>query len=220
MGGSADTHAAPFTLIGYRYSVYTWIVRGALHLTSTPYKFDDFDPFTQNVDTHPHPFGRVPVLRHGAVTLYETAAICSYLDAIRNGSSLMPGDALARARVMQVISIIDTYGYWPMIRQVFAQRVFHPFVGEESIESTVAEGLQAATPVLAALEEIATERVILASSKLTLADCHLAPMVDYFSRAREGSRALSTYPALSYWWERVSALDFLRDTDPLPNYSV
>lgn len=216
--GSANTPRAPFTLIGYRYSVYTWIVRGVLHYTDTPYQFEDFDPFTQDPKAHPHPFGRVPVLRHGAVTLYETTAICSYLDTVRSGASLMPAQALDRARVLQVISIIDSYGYVPMIRQVFAQRVFRPFMGETPDEDRIAEGLLAAAPVLAALEKIANERVVLTGSNLTLADCYLTPMIDYFSRACDGARALRAHPALSIWWEQMCTQDFLRDTDPMPNF--
>nr|WP_286193468.1 glutathione S-transferase family protein [Tropicibacter sp. R16_0] len=214
----ADARSAPFTLIGYRYSVYTWIARGVLRQTDTPYQFEDFDPFSQDLSTHPHPFGRVPVLRHGAVTLHETAAICSYVDATRGGLSLTPTNALAKARVLQVTSIIDSYGYWPMIRQVFAHRVFRPFLGEAPDEEVVAEGLKAAAPVLTALETIADEEIILTGSELTLADCHLAPMLDYFCRAPEGARALSAHPALSRWWAHMSDKSFLRDTDPLPNY--
>ncbi|GAB5437540.1 glutathione S-transferase family protein [Falsiruegeria mediterranea] len=214
-GGSANVHEAPLTLIGYRYSVYTWIVRGVLHHTGTPYQFEDFDPFSQDLDAHPHPFGRVPVLRHGEVTLYETAAICSYVDAIQNASPLMPTGALARARVLQVTSIIDTYGYWPMIRQVFAQRVVRPFEDQEPDENEIAEGLQSSARVLAALEEIAKERVVLSGDELTLADCHLGPMMSYFCRAPEGASALQDYPALSRWWSQILNRQFLRDTDPL-----
>ena len=207
-GGAAHAAPAPLTLIGYRFSVYTWIVRAALHLKAAPFEFQDFD-------AHPHPFGRVPVLQHGAVTMYETAPICTYVDAALDGPSLTPTGALPRARARQVAAIIDNYGYWPMIRQVFAHQVFRPLMGETPDEATIRDGLAASAPVLAALEEIAEEGLILTGAPLTLADCHLAPMVSYFSRAPEGTQALSRYPALARWWAEVSAQAFLRETDPL-----
>ncbi|SLN29378.1 hypothetical protein TRL7639_01189 [Falsiruegeria litorea R37] len=213
--GVVRSKSAPLTLIGYRYSVYTWIVRAALHLKATPFHFQDFDPFTQDPGPHPHPFGRVPVLQHGAVSLFETVPICGYVDAGLNGPSLTPSGALARARAQQVAAIIDNYGYWPMIRQVFAHRVFRPLVGEEPDEATIAEGLTVSAPVLAALEKIAEEGLILTGATLTLADCHLAPMVSYFGRAPEGKQALSRHPALARWWAEVSAQEFLRATDPM-----
>lgn len=214
-GGAARTATAPLTLIGYRYSVYTWIVRAALHLKAAAFEFRDFDPFTQDLDAHPHPFGRVPVLQHGAVTVYETGPICAYVDATLDGPNLTPIGALPRARVQQVAAIIDNYGYWPMIRQVFAHRVFRPLMDEDPDEVIIAQGQTASVPVLAALEEIAEEGLILTGASLTLADCHLVPMISYFSRAPEGAQALSRHPALSRWWAEVSRQEFLRETDPL-----
>lgn len=215
--GSAKDLAAPFSLIGYQYSVYTWIVRAVLHLKSIQYRFEDFDPFTEDARENPHPFGRVPMLQHGDVTLFETAPICAYVDAVLDKPTLTPENALERARAMQVVSIVDNYGYWPMIRQVAAQRVFQPLVGQIPDEKVIAQGLEAATPVLTALEEIAKEQVVLNGAELTLADCHLGPMMSYFQRASEGAKALQNYPTLTQWWTRVSQLSFLRDTDPLSN---
>jgi len=68
--------------------------------------------------------------------------------------------------------------------------------------------------VLAALNDVADERRMLDGSTITLADCHLAPMMDYFVRAVEGRDALASYPALDRWWQQVSDSSFLRATDP------
>ena len=65
-------------------------------------------------------FGRVPVLRHGAFALTETAAIIWYLDDLTAGQALRPEDAQATARMLQVIGIIDAYGYQPMVKDVFS----------------------------------------------------------------------------------------------------
>ena len=39
-----------------------------------------------------HPFGKMPVLRHGDFTLFESKAIASYLDAAFPGPALTPTD--------------------------------------------------------------------------------------------------------------------------------
>ncbi len=68
--------------------------------------------------------------------------------------------------------------------------------------------------VLSFLEDVASAGEVLTGDQLTLADFHLAPMMDYFVRAEEGKAALSTHHALQGWWEQVSSLELLTATDP------
>ena len=116
----------------------------------------------------------------------------------------------------QLIAVIDNYGYWPMVRQVFSQSVFQPLAGEASDAGEIASGIKKSGKVLAFVDGIADEGHILTGGAVTLADCHLAPMMDCFVRAEEGREALSAYCDLSRWWDQISALDMLEATDPLP----
>jgi glutathione S-transferase len=43
----------------------------------------------------------------------------------------------------------------------------------------------------------------LAGDKVTLADLHLAPMMDFFLMTEEGRRLMGIFPALSAWWGRM-----------------
>ena len=45
-----------------------------------------------------HPFGKIPVLDHGDLRLFETGAITRYLNDTLPGKSLVPGNARDRAR--------------------------------------------------------------------------------------------------------------------------
>ena len=89
-----------------------------------------------------------------------------------------------------------------------------PSAGEPSSREEIDSGLEGSRKVLAFLEGVAGEGLVLDGRDLTLADCHLAPMMDYFVRAEEGRAALSSCPALHAWWDRVSELDVSRATDP------
>lgn len=208
-------------LRGYRYSVYNRIARVALHEKGVSYTVDEVDPFATDVSRAylgRHPFGRVPVLSHGAFDIFETSAITRYIDAAFVGADLVPKDAEALARMAQVISIVDNYGYWPMIRQVFAHRVFLPAEGAPSDDAEITAGIEASKVVLRALDAIATEGKVLGTRGFSLADCHLAPMIAYFVQAPEGADTLGVCPALLKWWAAVSQRDSLKDTDPgLPN---
>lgn len=206
----------PLVLHGYQHSVYTWIVRMTLAHAGVPYQTVEVSPFVGDTGAMPHPFGRVPVLMHGDFTLFETAAISGYIDRTFAHGALTPHAAKARARMDQVISILDNYGYVAMVRQVFAHDVFRPWAGEHSDPEQIRLGIDAARPVLAALDTIAQEGLVLSTqSGLTHADVHLAPMMDYFTQSSAGQTALEQAPALARWWDRCAQTPALVDTRPI-----
>jgi len=205
----------PLCLHGYRFSVYTRIVRIVLLEKELEYAYSEVNPFQNAPDAALHPFGRVPILTHGPVTLYETSAITRYLDAGFDGPSLTPSDALSQARMMQVISIVDNYAYWPFVRQVFSHSVFRPIEGEKPDPSEIEKGLKAAETVLQALEVIAAEGRALVPDQFTLASAHLIPMLDYFTRAPEGADAVHRHPNLSKWLEITQERPSIVATSPI-----
>ena len=204
-------------LCGYRFSVYNRIAAMVLHEKGVAYGREEIDPFAPNVPAgylKRHPFGRVPVLSHDGFDVYETVAIARYVDAAFEGPALVPSEPKALARLAQVISIIDAYGYRPMVRQVFAHRVFRPLEGERTDEREIATGLEASRTVLGALDRIAAEGHVLDGKRVTLADCHLAPMLAYFVQAPEGVETLRPHPALADWWKAIRERESVLATDP------
>jgi len=180
----AQTSSAPVTLHGYRYSVYLRIVRIVLAEKGMAYDDVEIDPFAEEISQAylaMNPFGRVPTLDHNGFILYETAAIARYIDDRFDGPPLQPVEPHMRARMVQIISIIDSYGYWPMVRQVFSQCVFHPHVGESVDQAEIKHGLETSSRVLAALEALVEPEEFLVGGHPSLADWHLAPMIDYFT---------------------------------------
>jgi glutathione S-transferase len=208
--------AEPVQLHGYRYSAYTRIARLALLSKKVEHRTIEVDPFAGPSQAYLelHPFGRVPALTHGAFKLFETGAITRYVDRAFAGPPLQPEAAAALARMDQVISVVDSYAYWPMVRQVSSHAFFRPLFGEPSVREEIDAGLEASGKVLSFLDGVAGEGIVLSGRDFTLADCHLAPTMDYFVRAEEGKAALSSHPALQAWWDRTSALDVLKATDP------
>ena len=130
----------------------------------------------------------MPTLVHDGFALYETGAISRYIDRAFAGPSLQPGTPRALARMDQIIGVVDSYGYWPLVRQVFSQRVFRPAVGQPADEAEVARGLAGAAKVLAALEDLASSDTFLVGAAPSLADLHLGAMIAYFTAAPEGRR--------------------------------
>jgi glutathione S-transferase len=211
----------PMTVVlhGYHLSVYLRIARLALEEKGVAYERVEVNPFSPDRPTaylDLHPFGRVPVLVHDGFALYETGAITRYIDRAFPGPPLQPLEPRRLARMDQILGVIDAYAYWPLVRQVFAQRIARPRQGIAPDEGEIAKGLAAAPQVLDALERLASDGRFLVGPDLSLADLHLGPMIAYFAEAPEGAALLPAYPRLAAWWARASARPSMAATDPTP----
>ena len=201
-------------LYGYQYSVNSWIERLSLEEKGASYRWIEINPFAAGVPESYlaiHPFKRVPALVHDKFQIYETGAITRYIDEAFPGERFTPAD---RARCNQFISIIDSYVYWPVVRQVFSHRVFRPRLGRPSDAAEIQKGLETAPVVLAALERLVADTEYLCGADISLADIHLAPMIGYFAMAEEGDALLKTQRKLSNWWSTMSARAAYRATMP------
>jgi glutathione S-transferase len=204
-------------LHGYKYSVYSWIARFALAEKGIDFTWLEVDPFAEHVSAQflkMHPFRRVPVLDHNGFILYETQAITRYVNDAFEGPNLMPPLPQARARCDQIIGIIDSYAYRPLVRQVYSHGVFRKLAGDRSDDTVFQEGLAASRKILAALESLASGGDYLVSGHISLADIHLAPMIGYYSETFAGAQRLGQYPGLSAWWADISQRESFLKTRP------
>jgi glutathione S-transferase len=195
-------------LFGPSYSVYVRIVKIVLAEKGVDYDQVAFDVFDHNdwpADwPQRQPFGLVPAFEHDGFRLYETRAITRYIDEAFDGPALQPDSPQARARMEQVISVLDGQGYWPMVREIFVQRVERARDGMTD-EAVIAAALPKAERCLAALRQLLGERPYLAGADFSLADAHAAPMFHYFLETPEGQGLLGMQPRLADWWARIAA---------------
>lgn len=197
------------TLFGLPRSVYTRIVRLVLEEKGIDYRLQEVEIFGASgvppEHLPRHPFGRIPVVQHGDFSLYETAAICRYLDEAFPGPPLSPTQPRVRARVTQIVGVLDAYAYRPMVWGVFVQRVSVPSDGGTPDERLVAASLQEARTALDALETLSSCSPFLAGRDISLADLHAYPMLRYFCLAPEGRAAIAERPSLAAWLTRLAS---------------
>ena len=99
------------TLYGATYSVNVRIARLVLEEAGVPYDLVDIDIFSPA--TLPagygerHPFGKIPAFEHDGFRLFETDAIAQYAIAAFGADHLLPSVARERARVLQIMRIMD-----------------------------------------------------------------------------------------------------------------
>ena len=118
-------NVGPVQLYGLERSVYTRIARLALEEKGVAYTLHEVEIFGPDgvppAHRERHPFGRIPAFAHGDFQLYETAAITRYVDEAFDGLALQPADAARRARMNQIISVLDAYAYRPMVWGVWCR---------------------------------------------------------------------------------------------------
>ena len=75
---------ATLEIIGAPQSNFVRTARIACMEKGVPYTLTPARPHTPDVDAI-HPFGKIPVMRHGDLSLCETKAICTYIDLAFEG---------------------------------------------------------------------------------------------------------------------------------------
>lgn len=204
------------TLLGLRISVYTRIARLALEEKKVDYRLEEVDIFADEGPPADYlelqPFGRIPCLRYGDLTLYETGAICRYIDEAFVGPALQPQGPWPRARMNQVVSLLDSYAYRPMVWDVYVQRIVIPGSGGEADETLIANALPTIEIVLTELERALADGAYLAGDSLSLADLHAYPMLRYFIETDEGERMVRGHRRLGAWIEAMQLRPAARAT--------
>ena len=167
------------TLFGFPRSVYVQMAGLVLTHKEVQYTFHDLET-AMNTPAHLalHPFERVPILRHGDFTLYETAAIVGYVDDVFDGSKLSPNGSQLRARMNQWIGAVNSYYYPYMIYHVSHERNVFPQLGIEPDEKVVEHALPKVEVCLQVMErELADGKEFMLGPQLSLADFYLLPII-------------------------------------------
>ena len=187
-----------------------------LHEKGASYRFSPVAPGTLRSPEHlaRHPFGRVPVLQHGAFMLYETQAILRYIDRAFAGPPLQPADIRLAARMDQIMNIHDWYVFPSIAAGIGFQRCIVPLMGGTPDEEKIAAALPQARLCVAEIERLMGDGAFLAGDALSLADLIMAPPFGYLVLTPESRELLKPHARLNAWWTRMSARDSLHRARP------
>lgn len=203
------------TLYGPAYSTYTRSVRLALEEKGVDYDLVEVD-FLQGPmppeQVERHPFAKVPAFEHDGFELYEVTAIIRYIDDEFDGPSLQPESAKQRARMNQIVSIIDSYTYPCTVGQLVIQRIVMPMIGEQTDEAAITEAMPEIEKCMKTIAGLSADAKFLVGDRVTLADIHLAPIFDYFQSTPDSDPILQNIPGLSSWWSAMSERESIKKT--------
>lgn len=156
-----------------------------------------------------NPFGKVPLLVDGDLTVYESNIINEYLDERYPDPPLMPADAPSRARVRQLI-------YWANqhihanLGKVLVETLLKP--EDQRDKSMIERRTKTIEAAVAELDKRFGAGPFLAG-EFTLADAALAPHVTAVDLI--GLEVGDRFPRVSTWIEHLKARpSFLKSAGP------
>jgi glutathione S-transferase len=192
---------SPVTVFGASYSAYVRIVRLVLAELGMPYDLVEIDIFSKEAVPADyrdrHPFGRIPAFEHDGFRLFETDAIVGYIVDSFDGAALLPTGIQERARMRQIMRILDNYAYPWLVWGVYVEEMERDRLG-----GLTREELERASTCLKVLSRLAADEYM-AGTQLSLADLWALPMLAYLDLAPAGHRLLQDMPKLAAWLGRM-----------------
>jgi glutathione S-transferase len=199
-------------IIGGPRSNFVWVTRIVCAEKAVPYTLVPAMPHTAEVDAI-HPFGKIPVMRHGDVTLAESRAICLYVDRAFDGPPLVPAGLVQAAQVEQWISIVNTAIDPVCVRQYFASYAF-PRTPDGNPDRAAIDAALPKMEQQVALMDKAVAHGHFVGDGFTLADINLMPILFYLGKFPESAAMLEGAPNLKRYFERHFARASVQDTLP------
>lgn len=200
------------TIYGIAPSSYTRTARMIAREKGIDYRFEQVE-LKSPAHLALHPWGRVPILEHGGIRLFETAAIGRYLDTIGNGPKLVPDDPVRAARMEQWISVVNCYAYENLVTKYLFAYLFPKTPDQRPDRDAIARHFPNVERDLRKVEH-GFEGEWLTGNTITLADLFLAPLLASIGQLPEAAAVLETCPNLRRAYHLLCERPSFRDAVP------
>jgi glutathione S-transferase len=165
-----------------------------------------------------HPFGKMPAMRHGKLVLYETMAICHYIDAAFDGPPLRPEEPAAFGRMEQWISVVSSYVYEDLIRRCVLQYLFPQGPDGKPDRRAIDAAMGDLERDLWVLDNAyADNDYLVGNAGPTIADLMLAPILTYFVKTPEGQSLMGRHANIRRGLQVMQQRPSFRETEPPPS---
>lgn len=204
------------TVHGIPGSPFLRSVEIALKEKDADYRLKAMTPAEMKTPEHLklHPFGRIPIFDHDGFWLYETQAIIRYLDEIFIHPPLTPGNPRARARMNQIIGIIESYFFPKAAAPIAFNRIIGPrLLGLPGDEAAVTDAMPMARTSFGELERLIDGHVYLTGDQFSIADIMLGAQLDLLATTPEGVELIGG-SRLEPWLTRIRTRPSFVATQP------
>ena len=162
-----------------------------------------------------HPFGKMPVLRHGGVELFESKAIATYLDRSFPAPFVFPSDPRLAALTEQWVSLVNT-----VIDRTLIRTFLFAYIAPKTADGAPdREAIQAVMPAvreqIGVLDKAVARTGYLVGEQFTFADINLLPILHRVRQAPEGAEAVAAATHLArYYGQHAARPSFTRTMPP------
>jgi len=161
-----------------------------------------------------HPLGKMPVLRHGDVELFESKAIATYLDRSFAGPQLLPSDPRLAALTEQWVSLVNTVMDRTLIRTFIFAYIAPKTTDGKPDRAAIDAVMPLVREQLAILDRAVAGSGYLVGDRFTFADINLLPILHRVGQFPEGAQALAAATNLAAYYETHAARPSFLRTDP------
>jgi glutathione S-transferase len=161
-----------------------------------------------------HPLGKMPVLRHGEVELFESKAIATWLDRSFPGPQLIPSEPHLAALTEQWVSLVNTAMDRTLVRTYLSAYIAPKTADGKPDRAAIDAVMPMVREQLGILDRAVAATGYLAGDRFTFADINLLPILHRVGQAPEGAEALAAAPHLSAYYDRHAARPSFASTMP------
>jgi glutathione S-transferase len=163
-----------------------------------------------------HPFGKMPVMRHGDVELFESKAIATYLDRSFPGPQLFPSDPRRAALTEQWVSLVNTVMDRTLIRTYLVAYIAPKTADGKPDRAAIEAVMPAVHEQIGVLDRAVAKGGHLVDDQFTFADINLMPILYRVQQFSEGAQVLAGATHLASYYERHAARPSFTRTTPPP----
>jgi glutathione S-transferase len=187
-------------IFGNPVSTCTRKVLMTLAETQAPYELVviDFTKGEHKHETHTRrqPFGRIPAIEDDGFEMFESRAICRYIDEKVKGN-LIPAELKARAKMEQWISI-ETSEF-----SGHAMKFIYEHVFKRPQEPAVLEAAGKALAVTCGVMDKELSRKPFLAGDFSIADICFMPYIEY-AMGSPAKDVFAKHPHVMAWWQKIS----------------
>ena len=202
-------------IIGFAPSTYVRVARMVCEEKAIPYDLKPAAPHSPDVAAI-HPFGKIPVMRHGDFELCESKAIATYLDLTFPGPKLIPTDPRHAALTEQWVSLVNTRMDGTMVRTYLFAYIFPKTEDGQPDRKAIDGVMPALKDEIGLLGRAVAKSGYLAGDGFTFADINVMPILFYLQKFPESSAAIAAAKPLAAYYDRLAARPSFQNTTPPP----
>ncbi|CAM6082845.1 unnamed protein product [Calypogeia fissa] len=152
------------------------------------------------------PFGMIPVVVDGSLTLFESRAIARFLAHKYEGQGTpLYGSSPKDKALVEVWLEVEAQNFHPVISVIVWEKVITLYYGNKTDEALLETNVEKLKKVLDVYEGQLSKSKYLAGDFFSLADLSHLPYTEYLVNSAKMGDLIDSRPHVKAWWDDISS---------------